>query len=96
MALAALPARAEDQAAPASQSSPAFTAPGPSAAPTNEPTPAAEAVPTQAEPNPVVQIIRAKLADPSVGKGADAYDLTALQAFYAARTGAPVWTTEMG
>jgi L,D-transpeptidase YcbB len=97
MALVTLSASAEDQAtAPASQSSPAFATPGPSAAPTNEPTPATEAVPTQAEPNPMVRIIRAKLADPSVAKGADTDDLTAAQAFYVARTGPPLWTTEMG
>jgi len=44
----------------------------------------------------VVEIIRAKLADPSVGKGAANHDdLAALQTFYA-RAGAPVWMTEMG
>ncbi|HEY9521497.1 MAG TPA: murein L,D-transpeptidase, partial [Methyloceanibacter sp.] len=40
--------------------------------------------------------IRAKLADTSATKGADAGDLAALQAFYAGRTGAPLWVTEMG
>ena len=36
------------------------------------------------------------LADPSLGKGANADDLAAVQAFYASRTGRPLWTTEMG
>jgi murein L,D-transpeptidase YcbB/YkuD len=44
----------------------------------------------------VVAIIRSKLSDPSVTKGADTDDLAALQSFYAARTGAPLWITEMG
>ena len=82
------PAHAEDPAATPGQPSPA-----PAATPANQP-PAAEAA--QPQTNPVVASIRAKLAEPSVNKGADAGDLAALQAFYAARTGAPLWVTEMG
>jgi hypothetical protein len=82
------PAHAEDPAATPGQQSPA-----PAATPANQP-PAAEAA--QPQTNPVVASIRAKLAEPSVNKGADAGDLAALQAFYAARAGAPLWVTEMG
>ncbi len=50
-----------------------------------------------AEPaDPVVAIIRAKLADPAIGKGESADDLAALSAFYGARTAGPLWITEMG
>jgi murein L,D-transpeptidase YcbB/YkuD len=86
--------RAEDQ--PVTPAQPALTpaSPQPLATPANQPPPVAE--PAQPQTNPVLASIRAKLADPSVGKGADAGDLAALQAFYAARTGAPLWVTEMG
>ena len=46
--------------------------------------------------DPVVSIIRAKLADPATSKGTNAEDLAALQAFYGARGGAPLWMTDMG
>jgi murein L,D-transpeptidase YcbB/YkuD len=46
--------------------------------------------------DPVIAAIRSKLADPAIGKGADEDDLAALQAFYAARVGGPLWSTEMG
>jgi murein L,D-transpeptidase YcbB/YkuD len=42
-----------------------------------------------------VTSIRATLADPALRKDADAGDLAALEAFYAARS-APLWITEMG
>jgi murein L,D-transpeptidase YcbB/YkuD len=62
------------------------------------PPPAADQPPlAAAEPaDPVVAIIRTKLADPAIGKGQHAADLAALSAFYGARTGAPLWITEMG
>ena len=60
----------------------------------DQPAPAAE--PAQPQTNPVLASIRAKLADPSVGEGANEDDLAALAAFYEARTGAPLWVTEMG
>jgi murein L,D-transpeptidase YcbB/YkuD len=47
-------------------------------------------------PDPVVAIIRAKLADPSLSNGANAADLAALEAFYRRRAGAPLWMTDMG
>jgi L,D-transpeptidase YcbB len=46
--------------------------------------------------DPVVAVIRSKLADPSQAKGADANDIAALGTFYASRTGKPLWITEMG
>ena len=46
--------------------------------------------------DPVVAAIRSKLADPAIRKDADAGDFAALEAFYAARTGGPLWMTEMG
>ena len=79
--------RAEDQ--PATPAEPSLTpaSPQPFAAPANQPPPAIE--PAQPQTNPVLASIRAKLADPSIGKGANADDLAALAAFYAARTGGP-------
>jgi murein L,D-transpeptidase YcbB/YkuD len=84
----------------------------PTPAPTVEPTPepvapapaAPEAAPPEVPPlaaapvmvDPVVASIRAKLADPAIVKEADADDLAALEAFYGARTGGPLWMTEMG
>ena len=44
----------------------------------------------------MVAIIRARLGDVSLTKDANADDVSALAAFYAARSGAPVWITEMG
>jgi murein L,D-transpeptidase YcbB/YkuD len=52
---------------------------------------------TPPEPaDPVVAIIRTKLADAGIRKDQDADDIAALEAFYAARTGGPLWITEMG
>jgi murein L,D-transpeptidase YcbB/YkuD len=103
----AQPAAAQDTAspAPAAQAVPAPVAPATQPAPPEaEPAPAAtpvappatETAAAAAPPDPVVAIIRGKLADPATAKGAHADDLAALQAFYAARTGAPLWSTEMG
>ena len=46
--------------------------------------------------DPVVAIMRSKLGDPTLRKGANPDDLAALEAFYAARGGGPVWVTDMG
>ena len=46
--------------------------------------------------DPVVAAIRTKLSDPAVVKDANASDVAALVAFYGARTGAPLWVTDMG
>ena len=58
--------------------------------------PASAAAAAPAPPHPVVAIIREKLADPTVTKGAEADDVAALQAFYRAWSGPPLWITEMG
>jgi len=82
---------------PAQTSDPAVAAPEalPPAAP--EAAPGADQLPLTAAPaGQVVAIIRAKLADPAIGKGAQADDLAALSAFYGARTEGPLWITEMG
>jgi L,D-transpeptidase YcbB len=60
--------------------------------PASDQPPLAAAEPT----DPVVTIIRTKLADPGIGKGQHADDLAALSAFYGARTEGPLWITEMG
>ncbi|MEX1061400.1 MAG: hypothetical protein WED13_10335, partial [Methyloceanibacter sp.] len=77
----------------------------PLAAPEASPTPPEATPPPADEPplaaaprmpaDPVVASIRVTLADPAIRKDADADDLAALEAFYAART-APLWMTEMG
>jgi murein L,D-transpeptidase YcbB/YkuD len=75
--------------------SPQPVSPEPSAAPPDEP-PLAEAAPPASPTDPVVAIIRSKLADPDLRKGANADDLAALDAIYGTRTGGPLWMTEMG
>jgi murein L,D-transpeptidase YcbB/YkuD len=60
--------------------------------PASDQPPLAAAEPT----DPVVAIIRTKLADPGMGNGQHADDLAALSAFYGARTEGPLWITEMG
>src|SRR5680860_338425 len=69
----------------------AATAETPAAAP--QPVAAA---PPPLPPHPVVAIIRDKLADPDIRKDAAAADIAALEAFYGAWSGAPLWITEMG
>ena len=46
--------------------------------------------------DPVIASIRSKLGDAPLSKDADAKDLAALEAFYAERSGPPVWITPMG
>ena len=46
--------------------------------------------------DPVVVLIRSKLADAEIRKDAHADDLAALETFYASRTTGPVWTSDMG
>ena len=79
------------QSNPTAPSSPAITP-----APVSPPQATAETPPPPSQSDSVVQIIRTQLAEPSLSKGVNAGDLTALQTFYAARTGGPLWTTEMG
>jgi len=69
--------------------------PADSAAPPSEaavPSASAEQPPA----DPVVAAIRSKLADPALRKGVASDDLAALQAFYAERSGPPLWITGMG
>ena len=82
-------------AAPSSTTTPAPSVPNSAPQPTPSPTPqtAALAVPAA---DPIVASIRSKLADANLRKGADPADLAALDAFYAGRSGPPVWVTPMG
>jgi murein L,D-transpeptidase YcbB/YkuD len=80
--------------------SPNTVAPSPStsnasAPDTSAPSPQNIATPVPAA-DPVIGSIRSKLGDPALRKGADAKDLAALEAFYAVRSGSPVWMTPMG
>lgn len=86
--------------------------PAPPLQPMPDPVPAAPlAAPDAAEPpagdqpplaqetapaDPVVTLIRSKLADSNINKDVNADDLAALQAFYGTRSLGPLWTTEMG
>ena len=64
------------------------------------PGPDYQSPPTSAVPasqsNPLIQLIRVKLTDSDLRKGANNNDLAALESFYAARIGEPLWVTEMG
>ena len=98
-------ATAEQPAAPTpatnalpSAAAPASTAivPAPSAPNTASPTPPSAAVEPAAPADPIVASVRSKLGDANLRKGADPADLAALDAFYANRSGPPVWVTPMG
>jgi murein L,D-transpeptidase YcbB/YkuD len=79
-------------------------------APGDAPKPSADMAPPAAAPgdtsralteesnsvHPVVAIIRDKLQDPVLRKGANSDDLTALESFYGERSDSPVWITAMG
>ncbi|HKA65505.1 MAG TPA: L,D-transpeptidase family protein [Methyloceanibacter sp.] len=91
---------AEQPAAPTGATTPSSAVPSPS--PPNAVPPSA-AVPPQTEvaapapvADPVIAGIRNKLADPNLRKGVHPADLAALDAFYAQRSGPPVWVTPMG
>jgi L,D-transpeptidase YcbB len=58
--------------------------------------PPTSAAASPSSPDPVVALIREKIADSDLRKGANADDLGALEAFYRRRTGAPLWMTDMG
>ena len=64
--------------------------------PADQLSPAAKTAPAQALRHPVVESIRAKLADADFRQGGNVDDLAALETFYARRTGGPLWMTEMG
>jgi len=95
---AMLPVCAEEPAPtnPAVPSPAPSPTPAPSAIPAGQPGGTAEAAPPVSATDPVVALIRTKLSDPSVSKGANADDLAALDAFYRTRTGGPLWMTQMG
>jgi L,D-transpeptidase YcbB len=81
----------------AATSSPSAVAPSNASAP-GAPTQQRQNIATTPLPaaDPVISSIRGKLGDPALRKGADTKDLAALEAFYATRSGAPVWMTPMG
>jgi murein L,D-transpeptidase YcbB/YkuD len=78
-------------ASPSEGGKPAETA---APAPSDAATPAA--APEQPPADPIVVAIREKLKDPAVRKSASSDDLAALEAFYAERSGPPLWITPMG
>ena len=69
--------------------------PSPGAIAPESATPASQIVPVPV-PDPVIASIRSKLGDAALRKAANAKDLAALEAFYAERSGPPVWITSMG
>ena len=70
--------------------------PSPSIPKASTPDAATPSPQTTTAANPVMASIRSKLGDASFGKDANAKDLAALEAFYAERSGPPVWITPMG
>jgi murein L,D-transpeptidase YcbB/YkuD len=95
-------ATAEQPAIPTGAATPSQNAVAPTPSPANAVAPATP-VPPQTEAaapapaaDPVIASIRSKLADAALRKGADPADLAALDAFYAERSGPPVWVTPMG
>ena len=68
----------------------------PEPAATESPVAAPQSAEAAPPPHPIVAIIRDKLADPDIRKDAQADDVAALEAFYGAWSGAPLWITEMG
>jgi len=70
----------------------------PSASPPDAATPSPQPIAAASLPSsdPVTASIRSKLGDPSWREAADAKELAALEAFYAERSGPPVWITPMG
>ena len=95
-------ATAAQPATPTGATTPSPNAAVPSPSPANSAPPATPAPPqagaaAPAPPaDPVIASIRSKLADAALRKGADPADLAALEAFYAGRSGPPVWVTPMG
>jgi L,D-transpeptidase YcbB len=92
--------------APAEEEKPADTATAPAsegdqtpvdtAAPESGETAAPAAAPEQPPADPIVASIRERLKDPALRKTANSEDLAALEAFYAERSGSPLWITSMG
>jgi len=88
-------AHSEEAKATSVDASPSQSSLSPVGSPGDQPQATAEPLPSSHQPDPVLQIVRAQLADSSVTK-AYAEDLASLQTFYAARTEGPLWVTEMG
>ena len=84
------------------QGSTSAAAPEPASATDPTGAPEEQRTPTDAEAradgpaDPVVVLIRSKLVDAELRKGAHADDLAALEAFYGSRSAGPVWTSDMG
>jgi L,D-transpeptidase YcbB len=72
------------------------TSAAPVATPADQQSPGAETTPLVSPADPVITVIRSRLTDPGLREGANADDLAALEAFYRAKTGGPLWMTEMG
>ncbi|MGD9501573.1 MAG: L,D-transpeptidase family protein [Methyloceanibacter sp.] len=90
---AAQPEAMPAPAGPAAASAPAEGATEPAGTPPATTTVQTVAIPAAA--TPVVEAIRAQLADPALRAKANPNDLAALLAFYNGRS-EPVWTTDMG
>jgi murein L,D-transpeptidase YcbB/YkuD len=84
---------ADSSAAPANEGD---QKPADSAAPARSETATPAALPEQPPADPMVAAIREKLKDPALRKSTTSDDLAALEAFYAERTGPPLWITPMG
>jgi murein L,D-transpeptidase YcbB/YkuD len=74
---------------------PASPPPDAASSPEGSATPEASAASSPVPADPVVEKIRAKLADPEFKSGAAPEDVAALQVFYAGRS-EPLWITPMG
>ena len=90
----AKPAETATPAAPESEPKQPESATAP-AAPSGTPAAATAQAPASS-PDPLMAAIASKLKDPALRKGAASDDLAALEAFYAERSGAPLWITPMG
>src|SRR6266508_2546933 len=96
---AAVPAPSEGETPTDTATAPASEGdqkPADAAAPASSETATPEAAPEQPPADPVVASIRDKLKDPALRKTANSEDLAALEAFYAERSGSPLWITSMG
>jgi L,D-transpeptidase YcbB len=83
-----------EAAAPPSETGPAADQPSEAAAPPSEAEPAStEPVQAEAPLDPVVAAVRTQLANSDLRKDATAADLEAMESFYGALSGPPLWTT---
>jgi L,D-transpeptidase YcbB len=68
----------------------------PAASHADQQPPAVGIAPPASTADPVIELLRLKLGDPGVRSRANPEDLAALEAFYTARGGGPLWMTDMG